>query len=363
MGVCNVILYIWKLSESGFFDEVAVIDDASSVIWVERHTDTGEFEVYIRASKERLELFADGDVFITRSESDIAMYAESVKLNTDEENGDYLTVSGRSAEVMLHWRIVQFASFTGETANAENIIRYLFTQQFLIPADETKYISWLSLEESHEWEDGAAHQYTGKSLNQIFGSLCVEVGYGYRLRWIGTGFQFELYKGTDRSYDQHVNPFVVFSPTFENLGNTEYEKNTSEYANAAIVGGEGEGATRTFVEVAEQGKSGFYFRQVYLDARNSSKEDLTDEEYEEQLTNDGKAQLEELKVTAEYSGEILNYNSYEYRKDYNLGDKVSIKNQYGITGNATITEITEVEDASGYRIVPTLSEWQPISFN
>ena len=90
---------------------------------------------------------------------------------------------------------------------------------------------------------------------------------------------------------------------------------------------------------------------------------ITDEEYEEQLINDGKAQLEEKKITAEYSGEILNYNMYEYGKDYYLGDKVSIKNEYGITGNATITEITEVEDASGYRLVPTLSEWQPINFD
>ena len=40
-----MILYIWKLRSNGSFDEVAVIDDASSVIWVERHTDTGEFEV------------------------------------------------------------------------------------------------------------------------------------------------------------------------------------------------------------------------------------------------------------------------------------------------------------------------------
>jgi hypothetical protein len=64
------------------------------------------------------------------------------------------------------------------------------------------------------------------------------------------------------------------------------------------------------------------------------------------------------KVTQTFNGEILNYNAYTYGVDYNLGDKVSIKNEYGVTGNATIMAITEVEDETGYRLVPTLSEWE-----
>lgn len=352
-----MILYVWKL-DNNVFDNVAVIDDASSVIWVKRFNDVGEFEVYIRASTERLALFGNGDVFITRPDSDIAMYVEAVKLNTDQETGDYLTVSGRSAEVLLSWRVVQFELF--EESTVENIIRYLFTERFI--ASGIGRIPWLSIESSHGWEEEASHQFTGKSLLEIFNGLCVSNNIGFQLKWLGNGFEFQLYKGTDRSYDQNVNTYVVFSPEFENLGNTEYTKDTSEYANAAVIGGEGEGSERVFVSISEQGKSGFYFRQVYLDARNSSKEDLTDEQYRIQLANDGKTQLEQLRVTAEYTGEVLNYNTYTYGVDYNLGDKVSTKNEYGIRGNAVVTEITEVEDNSGYRLVPTLSEWTPANY-
>ena len=60
-----MILYIWKLEE-GSFNNVAVIDDASSVICVQRLNEIGKFEIYIRASAERLKLFNEGDVFITR---------------------------------------------------------------------------------------------------------------------------------------------------------------------------------------------------------------------------------------------------------------------------------------------------------
>ena len=354
-----MILYIWKL-ENDTFNNVAVIDDASSVIWVQRLNDIGEFEIYIRASAERLKLFNEGDVFITRQDSDIAMYVETVKLDTNEETGDYLTVSGRSAEVVLSWRVVQFQMFAGSSETVENIIRYLFTEKFL--AVGVGQIPWLSIESSHGWEEGTTHQYTGRSLQEIFNGLCVTFNIGFKLKWLGNGFEFQLYKGTDRSYDQNVNTYVVFSPEFENLGNTEYIKDTSEYANAAVVGGEGEGSERVFVSIAEQGKSGFYFRQVYLDARNSSQEDLSLEAYKEQLANDGKDQLEQLRVTAEYTGEVLNYNQYTYGVDYFLGDKISTKNEYGIKGNAVVTEITEVEDESGYKLVPTLSEWTPASY-
>lgn len=354
-----MVLYVWKL-ESGSFNNVAVLDDASSVIWVKRLNDVGEFELYIRASTERLKLFNEGDVFITRHDSDIAMYVETVKLNTNEEEGDYLTVSGRSAEVMLIWRVVQFQMFAGSSETAENIIRYLFTEKFLTAG--VGQIPWLSIEESHGWEEGTTHQYTGRSLLEIFNGLCVTNNIGFQFTWTGTGFQFQLYKGTDRSFDQNVNTYVVFTPEFENLGNTEYIKDTKEYANAAVVGGEGQGSERTFVSIAEQGKSGFYFRQVYLDARNSSQEDLTIEQYKAMLANDGKNQLEQLRVTAEYTGEVLNFNTFTYGVDYNLGDKVSTKNEYGLKGNAVVTEITEVEDESGYRLVPTLSEWTPAEY-
>ena len=354
-----MILYIWKL-EDGAFNNVAVIDDASSVIWVQRLNEIGEFEVYIRASAERLQLFNEGDVFITRPDSEIAMYVETVKLDTNEETGDYLTVSGRSAEVILSWRVVQFYMFNSSDESIENIIRFLFTEKFI--AAGVGKIPWVSLETAHGWEEGSPHQYTGRSLEEIFNSLCVTYDYGFKLKWLGNGFEFQLYKGTDRSFDQNVNTYVVFSPEFENLGNTEYIKDTSEYANAAVIGGEGEGSERVFVSIAEQGKSGFYFRQVYLDARNSSQEELSLDAYKEQLANDGKDQLEQLRVTAEYTGEVLNYNQYTYGVDYFLGDKISTKNEYGIKGNAVVTEITEVEDESGYKLVPTLSEWTPASY-
>ena len=158
-----------------------------------------------------------------------------------------------------------------------------------------------------------------------------------------------------------VNPYVVFSPQFENLGNTEYSKNKNTYFNSVYVAGEGEGSDRIILEVNDELKKGLFLREKWVDAKtiSSTTEDgsLLPTEYLQLLADRGR---EELKITQEvtsFSGEILNLNSYRYGIDYFLGDKVQIETEYEMTGKAQITEITEVEDDAGYKIYPTLSEW------
>ena len=364
MGACNMVLYFNKL-ENDEFTRIAVIDYATSVIWVKRFNAVGQFEIYIKASTELYNLL-DGDIFITRDESNVAMYVEKIALTTDEENGDYLTISGRSAECILSWRIVQRAVYSSNTTTAEIIIRDQITRQLIYSSIivNPNAITWLTLGTNHQWQDLITRQYTGKILLDVVQELCVTYDYGFEFAWNGSGFTINLYKGTDRSFDQSTNTFVVFSPEFENLGNTEYIKDTSNFANAAIIGGEGEGNDRIYAFVNPDNIEGFYRRVIFIDARNSSSDGgtLTENEYKKMLQNQGVEALEQRKVTTEFNGEILNYNNYTYGVDYNLGDKVSVINEYGIKGNATITEITEVEDESGYRLIPTLSEWTVIEY-
>ena len=355
-----MILYVWKL-ENDTFTKIKVIDNATSVIWVKRFNAVGNFELYIRASTELLELFT-GDIFITRDESNVGMYVEKVQLNTDSENGDYLVITGRSAECILSWRVVMRVVYSSESTTAEYIIRNSIDKTLINDIIPNNNISWLTLGEDHEWQDYITRQYTGKNVLDIVQDLCVTYNYGFEFEWNGSGFTINLYKGTDRSYDQTENTYIVFSPEFENLGNTEYIQDTMNYANGAIIGGEGEGTERKFAVVLPQGITGFNRRMIYIDARQSSSDDLTESQYTDMLIAQGKEELEQRKITTSFNGEILNYNNYTYGVDYNLGDKFSIINEYGIRGNATITEITEVEDDTGYRLIPTLSEWETVNY-
>lgn len=368
-----MILYLWKYtfdlpSKSWSFDKIMALDYATSVIWAQNYNTLGNFEIYVKASPKLINAFS-GNVFITRDNRDTVMYVEKVVLTTDSENGDYLIVSGRSAEIILNWR-VQFQKFVNSPQTAENIMRsviggYLWDQ---IPTHQIfpGHLPFLKLGDPKGFTDSLTTQFTGKTLYDIVNSLCMQFNYGFKLVFDGHFFTFELYKGTDRSYAQTENPYVIFSPEFENLGKTEYSEDSSQYANCAIVGGEGEGMDRTSTTVFPYDVYGMDLRQFYVDARTvsskSGETELTPSEYTEVLKQKGIEALAQHKVFINFAGEILNTNRYTFGVDYGLGDKVAVKNSYGIKGNATVTGITEVEDASGYRLVPTLSEWEVYTY-
>lgn len=61
--------------------------------------------------------------------------------------------------------------------------------------------------------------------------------------------------------------------------------------------------------------------------------------------------------TDSISGETIETGLYRLGVDYDLGDTVRVENSYGVKGTAKVEAITEVEDAEGYRIYPTFTDW------
>lgn len=61
--------------------------------------------------------------------------------------------------------------------------------------------------------------------------------------------------------------------------------------------------------------------------------------------------------TDSISGETIETGLYRIGVDYDLGDTVRVENSYGVSGTARVDAITEVEDAEGYRIYPTFTDW------
>lgn len=57
------------------------------------------------------------------------------------------------------------------------------------------------------------------------------------------------------------------------------------------------------------------------------------------------------------NAQIADTGLYKAGVDYDLGDTVYLETGRGVRGSAKITAITEVEDAEGYRIFPTFSDW------
>lgn len=357
-----MILYVWKYNNtSGTFQIQTVIDTAVSIIWVTRFNTAGEFELYLRASSEMFKAFYSymHDVLITRNDSETVMIVDAIDLTTDAENGDFLTITGKSAEGILGRRIIpKQTNFTG---TAENCIRQFITENVIDPVNEKRKIDNFLLAAAQGYTETINKQVTGKNLLDVVSEICAAYDYGFRVTFDGTNFTFAMYKGVDRSTGQLENPQVIFSPDFENIGNTSYKYDKEPFKTAAYVAGEGEGSNRKIYLVNYQSAAGLWRREIWVDARNTSSTtddgELTPEEYNAILNEQAKEALRENIYKLGFNGEILNVNAYTYGVDYGLGDTVSIINEYGIKGTATVNEITEVEDETGYRLIPTFSEW------
>ena len=112
-------------------------------------------------------------------------------------------------------------------------------------------------------------QYTGDNLYEIVNALCVANNIGFKITVNSSNqFVFKLYAGKDRSYDQFDNPYVVFSPNFDNILNTNYMESKSSLKNVTLVGGEGEGSARKYTGVGDT--SGLERREMFTDARDLS---------------------------------------------------------------------------------------------
>lgn len=86
---------------------------------------------------------------------------------------------------------------------------------------------------------------------------------------------------------------------------------------------------------------------------------MTDGFYDLYLINRGLQKIAEAGEVKKFTGTVQPYN-YTYRADYNIGDVVTVSNDYGVTAQARIVEVTQVHDANGYQTVPKF-EYQQIN--
>ena len=217
-------------------------------------------------------------------ESEHVMIVEKIQITSDTEDGNHVTVTGRSLESILDRRIVWGQKLL--SGNLQNGIKTLLNENVISPSDSNRKISNFIFKES---TDSAITklkleaQYTGDNLYDVIQKICEEQGIGFKITLNDEKqFVFELYAGSDRSYDQTENPYVIFSPKFENIINSNYIESKASLKTVTLVGGEGEGAGRRYTTVG--GGSGLNRRELFTDARDissnvGSDDALTDAEY------------------------------------------------------------------------------------
>lgn len=79
---------------------------------------------------------------------------------------------------------------------------------------------------------------------------------------------------------------------------------------------------------------------------------LRDLIYAVYLLTKGYEDLAEFGTVVTFNGTVEPDVTFAYKRDYFLGDLVTVRNSFGITASARIVEVTEVHDNNGYTIEP-----------
>lgn len=339
------------------YESIAVIDTYESFIWTDRYNSYGDFEIVFAMDESFLRYLKEDNYFWLK-DSEHTMIIEDIRIDADTEDGNRLIVTGRSLESILERRIIWGQKvFTG---NLQTAIQTMLNECIISPSIEDRKISNFRFAESTDPKITSLainNQYTGDDLYTVIKGLCEENNIGFKIvltddNW----FEFSLYAGVDRSYDQTENPYVVFSPNFENIINSNYFSSKASYRNVTLVEGEGEGSNRKTTVVGSG--SGINRREVYTDARDisSKTEDgvtLSDEEYYAQLRSKGLKTLTDHSITTAFEGEVEATKLFKYGEDFYIGDIVQIANEYGNEGSAYISELIISRSKEGFSVYPT----------
>lgn len=357
------------------YDAYDVIDTYKSFIWADRYSTCGDFEIYIPATEKSVDSFRK-DEYIRFRDSDRYMVIENINLETSIEDGDYLIISGRSLECILSRRIIWDRTIL--SGNFQEGIKTLLGNNIISPSISERAIPNFIFKESTDsriTELTLDAQYFGENLYDVIEKLCTERNLGFKVLPVYPGgFEFSLYFGEDRSYSQNENPWVIFSPKFQNLTSSNYLSSYKNFKNAALVAGEDDGDSRVTEMVTSENFTGLRRRELFVDAYGLTNDtssietdpELTDEEkqdliaemterYHEQLKQKGNEELSSAKPIETFDGEVDAQLQFIYGRDFYLGDTVQIVNEYGMKAASRISEIVFSYDESGKIVTPTFT--------
>jgi len=340
---------------------LGVVDAFESFIWTDRYSECGDFQIDLPASTEFVNLF-QLDRFILFSESEHVMVIEKVVIKTDAADGDHMTVYGRSFESVLDRRIVWVQTIL--SGNLQRGVKKLLNENVIAPSSADRAIPNLLFADSSDTSITSltlSAQFTGDSIYDAVSSICVAAGIGFKITFNQDTqqFTFALYNGVNRTVDQGLVSSVIFSPYFDNLIDSNYAASSEKYKNTALVLGEGEGVERSRVELT-YGLTGLARRELYVDARDLSTRtqdgELTQEQYIQQLSQRGHEKLADCTVEFAFDGSVDNNSTFRPGADFDLGDIVTVQNEYGLYKNCRIVEMIHSINDHENLIYPSFEE-------
>jgi len=320
---------------------VGVVEEYEYLRWTRRYHHSGGYELRAMATPNTLNLLKIGH-FLGKSDDDEVGLIEFVEITMEDR--EVIEVSGKFATGFLGRRIILETEILNGDLGAA--IGQLLGNNILntapVVARRIPFISYQPAVLGVNVET----QISYRNLLSVVAGLCEAGDVGIRTIFNNGNFIITPYIGTEAS--------GVFSREFENIINQTFTVSVRDFATFALVGGEGEGSDRTFVQVG--GGWGEWRFETFVDARDLQSENFPTG-YEDALRYRGMARLAELALVEAFDATINQFGNLKYKVDYDIGSRVRVvAKNWGMEITARITELEENYDRDGMSIRATFGK-------
>ncbi len=312
---------------------VGVVESFEYFRWTRRYSHCGSFELTAPATPQNAALLLAGNYLWKNDDQEAGVIEHFELMQTDKES---IKASGRFVTSFMARRIIWGTEIL--TADLSSCIGQLLNNHLIAPIDSSRQIPGV-LFSSDVLGIPVNTQVSNRNLMDATSSLCDASNVGIKTVFdpSQSTFSIQLYKG-DESY-------AVFSKEYENLTDQVYIQNSINYANTALIGGEGEGVSRIYAAITSE--TGENRREVFVDAKDLRQEDFGTG-YSEALIFRGQNKLVEMGMIQTFDATVNPHGNLIYKVDYDLGQTVNvISNAWGLSLQTRITEIEESYDSTG----------------
>lgn len=303
-----------------YLNKIAEIDDYQSFDFVQKFNTPGtwvlELPTQTIAAKELVKKKAG--IIVQKGNQVIFNGIVTLRNRKWNAEADVLTVSGYDDLIHLHRALAYpvplgppytAKAYDVRTGLAEAVIKQYVDVNIGAGARSDRKVLAVDADR------GLGKNVTGRArfhnLNDLISSLAKVGGdLGYKVTIKDKQLVFQVYQSTNKTKE------VIFSPLLGNLVDFEYNLEDPE-VNYAIVGGGGEGTSRTLLERGDSTSIAEYGRiEAFIDRRDTTELAELTQAMDEELTS------KSLKTSLSISP--IDTEGMMYGVDYNLGDKVAV---------------------------------------
>lgn len=351
------------------FRPQGLIENYKSLIWTERYSQAGDFELQSSSIAETMTALPL-ESYVSLRESTVPMVVESHKIEKPKNSSPIITVSGRSFEASALERRVSVnspfsptvprAAWTltaakesdaaykamrivlGDIARLQEGVQVLAAvNPAMSPNDAIPEID-LVLPNDYSTSSDNTYEISADYLYKTVSDLIATNNHGIKsVRPLDSGTQVgvEIYNGAD------LTNTVVFDARFDQFDSATYLLSNQGSANVAYVFGSN--GSQQVLKTAAPEPSGLARRVLLLDETSDANTNTVDIR-----KTRGLIELYKNNVTALFDGEISIQVAQGYNTRYFLGDILKLVGEYGLSQNVRVSEFIRTEDAEGEKAYP-----------